>query len=122
MALPEFVNTWNLESVTTEADGLLDTSMKDFVFTIVESDEDDHLGISFKIGNSMSSRIEVLSTEGNSATVKFSIIRSTRMMPPPELRGVENFFSKNLPQMTTMTVEGDTLTIAGSGEVVLKKE
>jgi META domain len=72
--------------------------------------------ISIKLGNSMGASAVVSDSDNGSLedAVSISGVRSTMMMPPPELFKVEVAISDVLPAATSIDLEGNLLLIKGS--------
>lgn len=93
----------------------------DGIYTIqmrpaTSSDIFNQYNIGIKVGNSMggSATITPTSNYDNKDEVSIGGLRSTMMMPPPELYRIEVALSDLLPSATTIKLEDDVLTIKGS--------
>jgi len=122
MAASPFVGKWHLTEIIDE-----DANSKPLpegkVFEAkIEEDADDTLRVFIKIGNNMRSKVTIVG-EGTpeSQEVKMGNVLSTMMMPPPEVFAVEKFWSKTIPTVTKLELDGDKLTFVGEGKIVLSK-
>lgn len=84
--------------------------------TTGSSDIANQYNIGIKVGNSMGGSATITPTAKNCGEDEVSIggIRSTMMMPPPELYRIEVALSDLLPSATTIKMEDDVLTIKGT--------
>lgn len=72
--------------------------------------------IGIKVGNSMGGSATITPSANHGVEDQISIggLRSTMMMPPPELYRIEVALSDLLPSSTTIQMEDDVLTINGT--------
>jgi len=71
---------------------------------------------SMKVANVMMSSFKITgSNGGNEETIEAGPVASTRMMPPPDLEPLEFFISDYFPQLDTIKVESNILTMEGGG-------
>lgn len=80
--------------------------------SIMKNDYD----IGIKIGNSMGASATIIpaTTQVTDDAITIGGLRSTMMMPPPELYRIEMALSDILPSATNIRIENDVLTIKGS--------
>lgn len=81
------------------------------------------LSLYTKIGNSMGGVLSLVDDSANlekEQTIKVGPLRSTMMMPPPELFAVEQYLSKYLGAMKTLKLsdDGDELIWMGTGRII----
>ena len=72
--------------------------------------------IGIKVGNSMGGSATITPSGNHGIEDQISIggLRSTMMMPPPELYRIEVALSNLLPSSTTIQIDDDVLTINGT--------
>jgi META domain len=94
------------------------------VFHISRSDKSptDTLNLGCKVGNSMRTSVKItgVGDDANSVSIQVGLVMSTMMMPPEDQYGFEMFLSGALPKMTSMTLEGQELVMAGDAKIVLQ--
>jgi len=81
------------------------------------------LSLFTKIGNSMGGIILLVDDNANGdneQTIKVGPLRSTMMMPPPQIFALEQYLTKYLSTMDTLKLndDGDELVMLGSGRIV----
>lgn len=92
-----------------------------YTLTIEEAaDSSGKYTFSFKIGNSLRSTM-TMSTSGDGATVSFTPIMSTKMMPPPPVFELERFASRVLEGANTIDHSNATsrLSLSGSNGILI---
>jgi hypothetical protein len=117
MAASSFVGSWNLVEIYSEnmiPETLpADAAGGSYYFKIHEEDAD-HLQLSIKVGNNLSSSVTLLG--GGDVTIRG--VRSTMMMPSDIQFKLETYLSNMLPKITSMTRVDDTLILEGEGKIV----
>eukprot|EP00529_Nitzschia_sp_RCC80_P036119 CAMPEP_0113456290 /NCGR_PEP_ID=MMETSP0014_2-20120614/8811_1 /TAXON_ID=2857 /ORGANISM="Nitzschia sp." /LENGTH=163 /DNA_ID=CAMNT_0000347739 /DNA_START=119 /DNA_END=610 /DNA_ORIENTATION=+ /assembly_acc=CAM_ASM_000159 len=90
-----------------------------------DNDDDDGKTLSLytKIGNNMGGIMLLVDDETNSnneQTIKVGPLRSTMMMPPPQIFALETYLTKYLSTMDTLKLndDGDELVLLGTGRIV----
>ena len=90
-----------------------------------DDDDDDGKTLSLytKIGNNMGGIMLLVDDETNDVkeqTIKVGPLRSTMMMPPPQIFALEQYLTKYLSTMDTLKLndDGDELVMLGSGRII----
>jgi hypothetical protein len=108
------VGEWKLKEVWKDNEaGLLPITGdgESYVLKLLPQDDNNlnQLRISIKVGNAMSSSVEILEEDETShqQKIKIGFVMSTRMSPETEeKRQLENYLSNQLPKMFMMEVKG----------------
>lgn len=77
---------------------------------------DNEYSLSLKIGNSFAVKVTVTDsdTDCNGDQVSLGPVMSTRMMPPPQLKQVEDAVNMILPAVSEMVLEDNKLFLRGA--------
>lgn len=121
-SLTSTVGEWKLKEVWKENDAeplSITRDGRSYIMKIQpENPENDSssLRLTIKVGNAMSSSIEILEEDetSNQQTIKIGFVMSTRMMPgSEEKQQLESYLSNNLPKMNSMKIDdGEHLVLS----------
>ena len=117
-AASPLVGSWNLVQIYSE--NMTPETLPDgsYHFKIQEQNSE-HLQISIKVGNNLSSSVTLGGGESDaSQQVTIGGVRSTMMMPPDSQFKLETYLSNMLPKITSMIRVDDTLILEGDGKIV----
>mmetsp|Transcript_11095 Transcript_11095/g.17179 ORF Transcript_11095/g.17179 Transcript_11095/m.17179 type:complete len:192 (+) Transcript_11095:31-606(+) len=123
-AAVDYSGTFTL--TTTQQDGtrlaLLKEDAQDHVVVVYLTKMDDsNYNLGVKVANSLRAHINV--DENNK--LEMGPVMSTRMMPPPELREMEDFLSEHLPTLENIYFEDDENHLKLTGprvELMMKRQ
>mmetsp|Transcript_6240 Transcript_6240/g.12904 ORF Transcript_6240/g.12904 Transcript_6240/m.12904 type:complete len:162 (-) Transcript_6240:223-708(-) len=108
-----FVGEWKLKEIWREnAEDPLPITRDGDVYTLkiypgTDQRVDTHR-IAVKVGNAMSSSIQILEEDGEQQKIKVDFVMSTRMMPASqEKKELEAYVTEELEQMVSMKVKGE---------------
>jgi META domain len=122
MAAQNYEGSYRLTKVIDENMGEIPIPTGDFIFRMNPSNADaNQYNLGIKLGNSMgaSATVSDLDNENSSEdTISIRGVRSTMMMPPPEIFRIETAMSDLLPSVTTINLENDVLTLKGSKGII----
>ena len=123
-AVSPFAGTWLIQEIYDES--MEQKSLPDgqYTFAISQAEDEEHLRLGIRVGNSMSSHITLLEEaeeeSSSPSTIKQSVqvggMMSTMMMPPDELFKLEVLLSDIVPQTKTMVLENENHTLTFLGE------
>ena len=121
MAVRNYEGLYRLTEVISNNMGEIPLPSGDFILRMDPSKtEVNQYNLGIKLGNRMGSLATVSELDNDSIEDAISIsgVRSTMMMPPPEIFRVETAMSDLLPAVTTVLLENDILTLKGSKGVI----
>jgi hypothetical protein len=99
----DFSGTWELKS-GTKAGGVSVSVPAAITLTLQASDSGYHAN--FHASNHMGGGMQMINEiSDNEATIQFSPMTSTRMMPPPSFQDVESFITQTIPTMTRAFID-----------------
>ena len=124
-----FVGKWKLIEAYDEQMQLFDLPEGDFFWELEDTDDGDSLSAFIKVGNSMRTTINFLSTTTAGEDISMGLLMSTMMMPPEPLFRLETYLSDVMPKMTLLqqqeTTIGNnttkTITFSGVGKLVCQE-
>lgn len=122
MAVQNYEGLYFLTKVFDEKLGEIPIPAGDFILRMDPSKTDvNQYNLGIKLGNSMgaSAKVSELDDESSSEdAITIGGVRSTMMMPPPEIFRVETAMSDLLPAATTIALESDVLTLKSSKGII----
>jgi META domain len=122
MAVQNYEGMYRLTKVFDEKMGEIPIPEGDFVLRMDPSKPDvNQYNLGIKLGNSMGTSAIVSELDNESSSedaISISGVRSTMMMPPPEIFKVETAMSDLLPAVTTIALVDDVLTLKGSKGII----
>jgi hypothetical protein len=91
---------------------------------MLRSEDESHYAISLRLGNSLRSKMSVVSSEDGKDSLHMGDVMSTMMMPPEDVFRVEQFLTSNLPKMTSIyfSDNDEKLIMEGEAKVVFTRE
>lgn len=101
---------WKLVEAVNESGNQLEIPSARPIELKVKRTSDDALQLGFKVGNQVSGGAKILQDNGTMLQIQTSHFMSSRMMPPPQLREIENLISGLSPD--TMSLQGNQLILA----------
>ena len=87
-----------------------------FLLQVREADTPNVYPFGIKIGNSLGSTFSVSGDDDR--TVAVGLMRSTMMMPPPDMFELEKALSRIMPTLTSIQLEEDHLVLEGDNAVL----
>jgi len=104
---------WKLEKAMDGETPLTVPSSKRLIkFVLSKEEKEGDLKLHFMVGNNIGGHAKIVQqTSEDHITIECDPFMSTRMLPPPELRSLEQLFTSK--QLTTIQLKGEVLVLSG---------
>jgi hypothetical protein len=109
MASTSYTGSYRLTGVY-ESGNKINIPDGDFLFKMEETEDPNTFSFGIKIGNSLGSSFTVVP---GTHKISVGMVRSTMMMPPPEIFALEQTLSKILPVVDTISLCDESLILEG---------